>query len=267
MFALRAAAAVAALLLALAGCGSQPPAPVAEEKPDTVAHAAWWHYHFTSLEELVATSDLVVVGEVTTIERGRVQPADDPYSGIGVRDVTVTVSETLKGTAPGTAVIEESAYFGDGSSFEYVDMPWSRLGDVGVFFLKHFEGQPVDRFKQIHPDGRILTHYRGDDGQSRMYDGTVEMFSHTPLGDTLTELAPGSAAEHVRQAAVTVATEQIEPQRPFYEILSELEPDNATGGTTNTGGDGNFEPVAPGGTSTTPGGTSTTPGSGEEVTE
>ena len=267
-------AAVAAVLLAAAGCGSQSPVPVAEEKPDTIAHSGRWHYHFTSLEELVATSDLVVVGEVTGIERGRVLPDPDPASRIGLRDVTLAISETIKGTAPGAAVvIEEVGYDADGS-FELDDMPWSQLGDVGVFFLKHAKGQPADRFRQIHPDGRILTHYRDDDGQSHMYDGTVEMFSHTSLGAALTELAPGSAAGHVRQAAVAVVTEQIEPQRPIYEILSELEPNNATGGTSNTGGgDGGNVPAEPGGTGATPGGTSTTPGGttntggGEEVTE
>lgn len=263
MFAMRVAAATG-MLLAVAACGGQPAVPVAEERPDTVAHAARWHYHFTSLEELVATSDLVVVGEVTAVERGRLQPDPDPASRIGLRDVTLAISETLKGTAPGTAiVIEEVGYDADGS-FELDDMPWSQLGDVGVFFLKQFEGQPAGHFRQIHPDGRILTHYRADDGQSRMYDGTVEMFSDTQLGETLAELTPGSAVEHVQQAAATAVTEQVEPQRPFYEILSELEPAGATGPTGATGGDG---PVVPGGTSTTPDGTSTTPDGDEEVTE
>lgn len=260
MIALRAAA-VAGVLLAAAACGSQPAVPAAQEKPDTIAHAGRWHYHFTSLEDLVATSDLVVVGEVTAIERGRVQPADDPHSGIGLRYVTLAVSETLRGSAPGaTVVIEEAGYDADGS-FELDDMPWSLLGDVGVFFLKHFEGQPAGHFVQVHPDGRILTHYRDDDGQSRMYDGTVEVFSDTGLGATLTELVPEGAAEHVRQAAVTVVTDGIEPQQPLYEILSELEPDDTTGSTSNTGADDASDgPVVPGGTITTP-------GDGEGVTE
>jgi len=269
------AAAAAAVLLAAVACGSQPSMPAADEKPDTVALGSRWPYHFTSLEELVATSDLVVVGEVTAIERGRVQPDPDPASRIGLRDATLTVFETLKGTVPGAAVvIEESAYDGDGS-FEYEDMPWSQLGDVGVFFLTHSTGQPADRFRQIHPDGRILTHYRGDDGESHMYDGTVEMFSHTQLGSTLTELAPDSAAEHVRQAVVHVAIEQIEPQQPFHEILAEVDPDNATSGTDNTspgdrgntGGHSGTGPVDPDGTSTTPSDTTATPNDDEEATE
>lgn len=250
----------AALLLAAVACGSEPAVPAAAEKPDTIAHGAWWFYHFTSLEDMVATSDLVVVGEVTAIERGRFSPDPDPTSRIGYRNVTLTISETLKGSTPGsTVVVEESAYFGDGISFEYHDMPWSQLGDVGVFFLKYVEGQPAGHFRQIHPDGRILTHYSGDDGKSRMYDGTVEMFSHTPLGDALAELVPASAAEHVRQAAATAVTEQVKPQQPLYEILSDLEPEDTTGTINNIGGS-RFEPIAPDGPSTTADG-------GQEVAE
>ena len=243
-------AAVAAIVLLAAACGSEPSLQAADEKPDTVASAHWWDYHFTSLEEMVATSDLVVVGEVTAIERG---PMPTDPSGFGYRNVTVTISETLKGTAPGaTVVIGESGYDADGS-FELADMPWSRLGDIGVFSLKHYDGQPANHYAHVHPDGRMLTHYRDEDGRSQMYDGTVETFSHTALGATLTELAPDRAAEHVRHAAVTVVTEEIEPQRPFYESIFEIEPDDTnTGGTNNTGsGTDSSVPVGPGEPGTT----------------
>ena len=164
------AAAAAAVVFLAANCGSDPSLQAADEKPDTVA-VADWSYHFTSLEEMVATSDLVVLGEVTAIERGPM-PTDDP-DGIGLRNVTVTISETLKGTAPGTTVvIGESGYHADGS-FELADMPWSRLGDIGVFSLKHYDGQPTNHYTHIHPDGRMLTHYRDEDGQSHMYEGTM----------------------------------------------------------------------------------------------
>lgn len=254
------AAAITVVLLA-AACGGEPSSQTAEEKPDTIAAAHWWPYHFTSLEEMVATSDLVVVGEVTAIERGPM-PTDDP-DGIGLRNVTVTISETLKGTAPGaTVVIGEAGYFHD-HSFELADMPWSRLGDIGVFSLKHHDGQPANHFTHIHPDGRMLTHYRGGDGQSLMYDGTVETFSHTALGATLTELAPDLAAEHVRQAAMTVVTEEIEPQRSLQESIFGIASDDSNNSGINNTGDGtgsNSEPLGPGSTNTTP-------DNGEEVTE
>ena len=47
-----------------------------------------------------ATSDLIVVGEVTAIERGRFHPDPDPASRIGYRNVTLAVSETLKEVLP-----------------------------------------------------------------------------------------------------------------------------------------------------------------------
>ena len=254
-------AASAAMVLVAASCGGGSSVPAAEERPDTVAVAHWWSYQFNTLEEMVATSDLVVVGEVTAIERGPM-PTDDP-DGIGLRNVTVTISETLKGTAPGaTVVIGESGYHSDGS-FELSDMPWSRIGDIGVFSLLHHEGQPADHFRHIHPDGRMLTHYRDEDGQSRMYAGTVETFSHTALGEVLTELAPERVAAHVRQAAVTVVTEQIQPQRTIQELIFGTDPDDSSpGGTGNTGGGvgDDSEPAGP----TSPG---TAPGSNQEDKE
>ncbi len=238
-------AAVATIVLLAAACGSETSLQAADEKPDTIALVEWW-YHFTSLEEMVATSDLVVVGEVTAIERGPM-PTDD-QDGIGFRNVTVTISETLKGTAPGTTVVVGEAGYSTAGSYEPADMPWSRLGDIGVFSLKQFDGLPANHYRHIHPDGRMLTHYRGADGQSHMYEGTVETFSDTALGATLTELAPDRVAERVRQAAVAVVTEGIEPQRPFHESIFEIEPgDTNTGGINNTGsGTDSNMPVGPG---------------------
>ena len=209
-------AAMAVAFLAVS-CGDDSSVPTAEERPGSIAIAHIWPYQFTSLEDLIATSDLVVVGEVTAIERG---PTPTDPDATGRRNVTVTISETLKGTAPSaTLVIGEAAYHSAGS-FEYADMPWSKLGDIGVFALRQHEGQPADHFVHIHPDGRMLTHYRGENGESQMYAGTVETFSHTALGEVLTELAPERVADHVRQAVVTVATENIQPQKTVQELIT-----------------------------------------------
>ena len=128
---------VAVLLLATGSCGSNSTL-VEHEKPDTIAVAHWWQFHFETLEEMVATSDLVVVGDVTAIERGPM-PTDDP-GGIAPRLVTLTISETLKGAATSDSVIIEESGYDSSGSFEIADMPWSRLGDKGVFSLKHSEG-------------------------------------------------------------------------------------------------------------------------------
>ena len=234
---------VAAALLAGA-CSGGDEVSVDDERPDTIAHGDFWMYHFTSLEEMTATAGLVVLGEVTAVERGRTLHADDPLSTtVTVRDVTITIAETFKGTVPGkTVVVEEEGHLGDGTSFELAEMPWSRVGDKGVYFLAQNSMMPDDRYIQIVPDGRILTH-RHVDGQSRPYE-TAEVFSHTDLGTALGELAPDSVAGRVRQSVVTVVSENIQPQKSIPEILAELEAeeDLGTTGSTSDSGDGTAPP-------------------------
>ena len=215
--------------LLVGACSEGDDLSVNDERPDTVAHADFWMYRFTSLEELTATATLVVAGEVTAVERGRTMHLDDPPS-LTVRDVTITIAETFKGTAPGaTVIIEESGHRADGTSFEIDVMPWSRVGDRGVYFLSQNSALPDDRYVQLDPDGRILTHHHVD-GQSQPYE-TAQVFSHTALGEALGELAPDSVASRVRQAAATVVSENIQPQKSIPERLAELEDEENRGGT------------------------------------
>ncbi len=250
---------VAVMLLAGA-CNRSEEVSVANERPDTIALGGLWIYHFASLEEMTATADLVVSGEVTSIVRGRTLNADDPRSTtITVRDVTITISETFKGTAPGaTVTIEESGYRDDGTSYEFAEMPWSRLGDRGVFFLVQASNQPVDRYVQIVPEGRILTHYNVD-GEFQAYD-TAEVFAHSTLGTALDELAPDSVAGRIRQSVTTVVDENIEPQEPDYSVLAELEVQENRGdiGNTGAGSDGTGPATSEGTTFDTTGNPATT---------
>ncbi len=214
---------VAVLLLVVASCGSNSTS-VEHEKPDRIAVGHWWPFHFDTLEEMVATSDLVVVGEVTAIARGPVL-TDDP-DGIAKRLVTLTISETLKGaTTSDSVIIEESGYDSYGS-FEVADMPWSRLGDKGVFSLKHYEGHKPNHFSHVHPDGRMLTHYKDNQGNSQAYENTVKTFSHTTLGETLATFTPANVVNQVKASVVRVVNEQIEPQRPFQESIFNIDPND-----------------------------------------
>ena len=52
-------------------------------------------------------------------------------------DINRLRREILKGEYTGsTLVIEEQGYLADGTPYELTEMPWSQIGDVGVFFLK-----------------------------------------------------------------------------------------------------------------------------------
>lgn len=71
-------------------------------------------FYFDSLDKLVATSDLVVVGTVTDVRTGRVIP--DPAGEYPTRylNTTVRIEEVLKGPAPAGGVVTveglEAAY-------------------------------------------------------------------------------------------------------------------------------------------------------------
>lgn len=97
------------------------------------------------LAELYALSDLVIVGEVQSIERGRVfaspdasvdGDADDAASGVESALVTVQVDQVLRGEDPGaTLLVEEEGWLADGRRISLDGAPPTEVGDVGLWFL------------------------------------------------------------------------------------------------------------------------------------
>lgn len=112
---------------------------------------------FTTLRDLVAASDLVVVAEVTGLADGRTltDPAD-PDAGIRTRLVTVEVSRVLEGDAPPVLVIEEEAALLDGTPIVVNDVPPSRRGDRGVYFLVAGNRADAPYHALVNEQGRYL---------------------------------------------------------------------------------------------------------------
>ena len=224
---------VAPLALSLAACAAGNQARLdAEEKPETIAIAGVWHYSFDSLEGMIATSDLVVLGEVTAIRQGRLLVPQEVATSHRLRDATVTISEILKGEYTGsTLVIEEQGYLADGTPYELTEMPWSQIGDVGVFFLKHSVFHPDGHFGQIHPDGRILTAHMDPLDNSIVTPVKALVFSHTPLGERLGSLGPSIVRDNIVAATETVVSESIAPHKPIWELLNDDTELVGTGGS------------------------------------
>ncbi len=114
--------------------------PTTVQRPDSMAQAdASPGYTFESLSRLVATSEIVVFGEVKSVEKGeRVAPDDILYD----RDVFVSVERQFYGSPVGdTIVVHQGGYDGD-TSFELQEMPWLYPGDRAVYFLAHAPGDP-----------------------------------------------------------------------------------------------------------------------------
>lgn len=110
-----------------------------------------------SLDELVAASDLVVVGEVAGTERGRTfgQPGG---TTIESRLVTLTVGEVLAGTPPraGTVLVEEEGWLDDGRALVVDGARPSQAGDRGVWFLVEVDDPDLPVYTVVGAEGRYL---------------------------------------------------------------------------------------------------------------
>ncbi len=91
---------------------------------------------FTSLDELVEASDLVVVATVADVSDGRTVTApDDPDAGFRTRLVELAVSRALVGEPPTPLVVEEPAELLDGTPVVVDGLEPLDEGDQAVWFL------------------------------------------------------------------------------------------------------------------------------------
>jgi hypothetical protein len=112
-------------------------------------------YQFSSLDEMVAASDAIVVGRVTATERGRLV-GDPANGGVISRLVTVTVDEVLAGVAGATIVVEEEGWLTDDTPITVNGVAASKVGDEGVWFLDMNDDAELPSFLVINSQGRFL---------------------------------------------------------------------------------------------------------------
>ena len=179
---------------------------------------------------MVATSDLVVAGEVTAVSQGRLMNPDDPSISTRYRLVTITIQESIKGThANSTVLMEEAGYVPNGASFEIDEMPWSNIGDVGIFFLANYPDQPEGLYSQISPEGRLLTAIRDSDGAAQLSLQSVLSFSDSALGESLGLIESSEVHGKVRAAFEEVVKENISADKPLWELLAEFRQEEEAG--------------------------------------
>ena len=91
---------------------------------------------YTSLDELVRASDLIVVATVADVADGRTVTApDDPAAGIRTRLVELDVSRALVGEPPTPLVVEEPAELLDGRPVVVDGMEPLDESEQAVWFL------------------------------------------------------------------------------------------------------------------------------------
>jgi hypothetical protein len=113
---------------------------------------------FTTPDELVAASDLVVEATVTNVADGRtVTAADDPTTGIRTRLYELTVNRTLFGEAPSPLVVEEPAALLDGTQVVVDGMEPLRQGDRAVWYLVAGKGPAQPYYAVVNAQGRVVS--------------------------------------------------------------------------------------------------------------
>jgi hypothetical protein len=110
---------------------------------------------FSTLDELLDASDLVISGEVVEVGDGRAitDPAD-AETGIRTRLASVDVDAVLAGEAPGSIVIEQEAALLDGTPIEVNGVPALSAGQVGIYFLVAGDSEEFPYFALVSRQAR-----------------------------------------------------------------------------------------------------------------
>ena len=179
-------------LFVLAGC---------RERPDTVTHGDRLPEDiFETLPDLVAASDIAVLGTVESAAKGQ-STSDEggpPYS----RDLAVRVEKQYYGqTVAERIVVEQLGYevsHNDGGdvSFELMEQPWLYPGDRAAFFLETSDLPPYDHFIIVTPGQFTLKE-----------DGAVSITAEDPIARQL-DGSPWSTVEREIETAVQAVEEK-----------------------------------------------------------
>jgi hypothetical protein len=114
----------------------------------------------TSLDELVAASDLVVRAKVTDAEPGRWFGDGSTSARIRSRLVTLDVEDVLAGDVPpgelGTLLLEEEGWTEDGAPLVVDGAAPSAVGDEGIWFLVDPGDETTDSLIVVNAQGRYL---------------------------------------------------------------------------------------------------------------
>lgn len=110
-----------------------------------------------TLDALVAASDVIVRGVVSSTERGRL--FGDPATGTAIesRLVTLSVTRVLRGDAPvDDLLIEEEGWTQEGAPLVVDGAEGSQDGDDGIWFLTEVQGPEGPAYVVVSAQGRYL---------------------------------------------------------------------------------------------------------------
>jgi hypothetical protein len=154
---------------------------------------------FESLEQMVATADLVVMGTVTDVRPGEVDAAGTPDE-VGHLNAVVGVDEVLKGPAPEDPVVVktlELAYSGPYAK------EWRRPGERVLLFLSHSRETPGLYIPAAISYDQVAYILQGGD--------LVVTVSDDPLSNRVASLSVPELRSEVEQAKARAARGEVKP--------------------------------------------------------
>jgi hypothetical protein len=144
-----------------------------------------------ALDELVAASDLVVVGTVADITEGRqITAPADPDAALLTRLVILDVSTVLAGATSADVIVEEPAALADGTPVIVDGVQPLDVGDEAMWFLVAGETDTMPYFALVNRQGRHTV--AGD---------TLRPASDDPLSRTLAALGLDGLSDRVADVA------------------------------------------------------------------
>lgn len=130
---------------------------------------------FNTLEDLVAASDLVVVGVVEDAAVGRaISDPTDPTAGIRTTLYTLQVEDSLVGGPVERLVVEHETALLDGTPITIDGIQPPQVGERGLLFLIAGTTEDFPHYALIGPQGRYPIN-----------DSTIRSISDDPLSETL----------------------------------------------------------------------------------
>ena len=151
-------------------------------------------YFFSSLPQMVATSDLVITGTVRKTEPGRVMGEGDGAMQFG--QVTLSVDRLLFGEIETSTVVIEESGLEHGHP--------SQVGDHGLYFL-HQKADAPQFFRLVNSQGRFL-----DDRNGRL----VALDDEAAWAKAMELLSVADLETVIEAAARDVAGGKVPPAKP-----------------------------------------------------
>jgi hypothetical protein len=145
----------------------------------------------TTLDDLVAASDLVVVATVADVTDGRqISAPADPDAAILTRLLVLDVSDVLAGAASSDVLVEEPATLADGTPVVVDGVEPIDVGDEAMWFLVGGDAETMPYFAVVNRQGRYTV--IGD---------TLEPASDDPLSRSLAGLGLDELSDRVTGTA------------------------------------------------------------------